>query len=158
LEERHNNYLEQLLMAIFDAEEREDEQPEEELGRDKTDYGYLIVLLLMLPLIIFPFLTGRTELMIGVSLSAVMNCLSVAKCWDLRKHGWFWIVVALLQTIHISLAYFAHWPRVTMTRLTLLPIGAMYYFLTVGVARAIAKITSSESQGIDPTEKSNGPA
>ncbi len=132
-------------MAIFDAEEPGDEQPEAEKKQGEENYRGLVVLLLMLPLIIYPFFTGRTELIIGVSISAAMTCIAIIMCWDLRRHVWFWIVVALMQGIYISLAYLAHWPRVTMTKLTLLPFGLMYYCLTVGVARAIDKIRAKSS-------------
>ncbi len=131
------------MMAIFDAvdpEDQESEKREQEEPQDEQNYRGLVVLLLLLPLIIFPFFTGRTELIIGVSGSAAMSCIAIVMCWDLRKHVWFWIVVVLLQAIYIALAYFAHWPKVTMTKFTLLPFGVMYYCLTVGVARAIAKI------------------
>jgi hypothetical protein len=137
------------MMAIFDAEdpeEQESEEQEREGSQDEQNYRGLVVLLLMLPLIIFPFYTGRTELIIGVSMSAAMNCIAIVMCWDLRKNIWFWIVIAVLQAIYISLAYFAHWPKVTMTKFTLLPFGVMYYCLTVGVARAIAKIRTKSRE------------
>lgn len=157
-------------MAIFDAEELEDEDSEKEEPQDKEDYrGYPFVLLLMLPLIIYPFFTGRGELIIGVSLSATMNCLAILMCWDLRKHAWFWIVVALMQATHMSLAFFAHWPRVTFSKFTLMPFGLMYYGLTVGAVRLIANKTirstdsssseleslTQESETQEPRDKKN---
>jgi hypothetical protein len=147
-------------MSIFDEDEPEGRRNEDGDQQDQTSYRGLVVLLLMLPLIIFPFFTDRTELIIGVSMSASVNCVAIIMCWDLRKHVWFWIVVVVMQSLYISLAYLAHWPKVTMTKLTLLPFGVMYYGLTVGVARAIAKIareSSSSPENIRAKESDTGP-
>jgi len=106
---------------------------------EKVDPGVIVVILVALPLIIYPFFAGRTELLIGVSFSTAMNVLAIAKCWDLKRFLWFWVVISLIMALHFSLAFFVHWPRVTMTRLTLLPIGLMYYGVTVGLARFIER-------------------
>jgi hypothetical protein len=106
---------------------------------EKTDRSLVVVILVALPIIIFPFFTGKTELLIGVSMSTAANILAIAKCWELKRHVWFWVVISLIMALHFCLAFFDHWPRVTMTRLVLLPIGAMYYCVTLGVVRFIEK-------------------
>jgi type III secretory pathway component EscV len=117
----------------------ESEEKGRETEDEKIDLGFAVVILVASPFIILPLFTGKTELLIGVSMSTAVNILAIAKCWDLKKYLWFWIVVLLILAIHMSLAFFAHWPRVTMTRLTLLPIGAIYYCLTLGVVRFLEK-------------------
>lgn len=124
-------------MPFLNAMDPDDKVPEKQVQQDeKIDRGLLGVILLAIPIITFPFFTGRAELLIGVSMSTAVSVLAIAKCWDLRKRLWFWIVIALIQALNASLAVFAHWPRVTMTRLTLLPIGVAYYLLTLGVVRS----------------------
>lgn len=71
-------------MAVLDTDGSDDRQDDQK-QQDETSYRGLVVLLLMLPLIIFPFFTGCTELVIGVSLSAISNCIAIIMCWDLRK-------------------------------------------------------------------------
>jgi len=128
-------------MAIFDQEQPESRSFEGyEAEDEKVDLRPLILILIALPIIIYPFFTGRTELMIGVSFATAMNVLAIAKCWELRRRFWFWIVISLIMALHVCLAYLYHWPRVTMTRLTLLPIGLMYYFLTLGVVRLLERV------------------
>ena len=79
-----------------------------------------------------------------------MNCIAIIMCWDLRKKVWFWVVVALLQGVYVSLAYLAHWPKVTtMTKLTMLPYGVMYYCLTVGILKILTKVTKSSGNDLD---------
>jgi len=124
-------------MTLLDSMESEEKGRETE--DEKIDLGFAVVILVASPFIILPLFTGKTELLIGVSMSTAVNILAIAKCWDLKKYLWFWIVVLLILAIHMSLAFFAHWPRVTMTRLTLLPIGAIYYCLTLGVVRFLEK-------------------
>lgn len=124
-------------MTLLDSMESEEKGRERE--DEKIDLGFAVVILVASPFIILPLFTGKTELLIGVSMSTAMNILAIAKCWDLKKYLWFWIVVLLILAIHVSLAFFEHWPRVTMTRLILLPIGAIYYCLTLGVVRFLEK-------------------
>ncbi len=75
-----------------------------------------------------------------MSTSTAVNTVAIAKFWDLKRHVWFWMVILLITTFNVSLAIFVHWPRIAMTRLTLLPIGVAYYCLTVGVVRLVEKI------------------
>jgi hypothetical protein len=127
-------------MAILDLEDpggKEPEEQEQTEQQDEKSYRGTIYLLLLLPVIIFPFFTNRTELIIGVSFSLVMTILAIIMCWEFRRRVWFWIVVALVYALDVSLAVFAHWPKVRMTRLTLMPIALMYYCITVGVVRVM---------------------
>ncbi len=124
-------------MPLFNAAEPDNKVREEQ--DEKIDRGFLVVILAALPIIIFPFFTGKTELFIGVSMSAAVNVLAIAKCWNLKRYVWFWVVVSLIMALHVSLAFLAHWPRVTMTRLTILPIGVLYYCLTIGVVRFVER-------------------
>jgi hypothetical protein len=149
-----------LLMPILDAGEPVRQDSEELWRQDQKNYRGTVVLLLFLPVIIFPFFTGRTELVIGVSLSMVMAILAIIQCWNLSKRVWFWVIILLIQALHASLAFFAHWPIVTMTRLTLLPIGVAYYLLILGVVRLFDKFIfkSRGSSRNDPAAESNGSA
>jgi len=133
-------------MAIFDSDEPKDgefegkkkiEEPDEQ---DKRNFrAFVVVLLLELPLIIFPFFSERPEFSIGIGMCAVANVMAFLKCGELWKRTWFWIVVVLIQGSSAALAVFAHWPRVIVTRLTLLPIGIGYYLLTVGIVTFLDK-------------------
>ena len=127
-------------MAIFDSDEPKDGEPveNEEIAepneQDKRSFrAFVGVLFLELPLIIFPFFSGRPEFSIGIGMCSVANILAILKCGELWNRIWFWIVVVLIQGSSAALAVFAHWPKVMMTRLTLMPIGIGYYLLTVGI-------------------------
>ena len=131
-------------MAIFDAEEPEDAKSEEHEQKDGKNDRSLAFLLMFLPLMIF-FFTDKPEFLIGIGLSLSMTIMAIGMCWEFRRRAWFWIVIALIQAFYISLAVLAHWPRVTMTKLILLPIGLMYFGLIVGVVRLLDKLTAKSS-------------
>ncbi|HEU5457409.1 MAG TPA: hypothetical protein VFU68_02205 [Terracidiphilus sp.] len=127
-------------MAIFDSDDSEDSKSEgnavvEEPNEYEKQTGriFVFVLLLHLPLIALPFFSEKPEFSIGIGISAVANVLAILKCGELWERIWFWILIALIEGANASLAVFAHWPRVMMTRLTLLPFGVAYFCLTVGI-------------------------
>ena len=124
-------------MTFFNTTEPDNKVCEEQ--DEKIDRGFLAVILVALPIIISPLFTGKTELLIGVSMSAAVNVLAIAKCWNLKRYVWFWVVVSLIMALHVSLAFLDHWPRVAMTRFTILPIGVLYYCLTLGVVRFVGR-------------------
>ena len=110
-------------MAIFDAQEPEGQESDGVDQQDgKIDWGIVVLILVALPIIIFPFFTDKTELLIGVSFSTAMNVLAIGKCWDLKRYVWFWVIISLIMALHVCLAFLGHWPRVTITKLTLLGI------------------------------------
>ena len=127
-------------MAIFDSDEPKDGESAENEEIDlppeyvkQTGRIFVVVLLVELPLIIFPFFSERPEFSIGIGMCAVANVIAFLKCGELWNRIWFWVVVALIQGSNAALAIYAHWPRVMMTKLTLMPIGIGYYLLTVGI-------------------------
>jgi hypothetical protein len=133
-------------MAIFDSDEPKDgesvenEETAEPDEQDKRNFrAFVVVLLLELPLIIFPFFSERPEFSIGIGMCAVANVMAFLKCGELWNRIWFWIVVVFIQGSSAALAVFAHWPRVMITRLTLIPIGIGYFMLTVGIVTFLDK-------------------
>jgi hypothetical protein len=74
-------------MTIFDSDEPKDgefqgkegvEEPDEQ---DKQNFrAFVVVLLLELPLIIFPFFSERPEFSIGIGMCAVANVVAFLKC------------------------------------------------------------------------------
>lgn len=133
-------------MLSFNQNDADDgEREREDQQDDKIDRGLATIILVALPIIIFPFFTGDEQLLIGVSMSTAVNRVAIAKCWELKMHVWFWIVILFIMAFNISTATLVHWPRITMTRLILLPMGVAYYVLTIGIVRLVERILMKTS-------------
>jgi hypothetical protein len=63
-------------------------------------------------------------------------------CWNLRKHLWFWVTVAIIITLHLLAVLFVPWPSTSYPGLTLLPFIVLDYAIVYGCIKLLEKIVS----------------
>jgi hypothetical protein len=85
---------------------------------------------------------GRVDLALPASI-----CLGMAVClirirWDLRKRFWFWATILLVLLLHVPVILLVRFPRMTVNRVTLLPIGFADLLIVWGAVRFVEIVRS----------------
>jgi hypothetical protein len=81
-----------------------EEKPRELTGK----FIYLAMLCSSPVLLIFIYL-GRTDQGFGASASAAVVLLAMRSSWNLRKHVWFWVAIALVVLIQVPIVLLIPW-------------------------------------------------
>ena len=100
-----------------------------ESPRDLTAKRAYLALLCALPVFILFSVLGKWQQGVGAWICTTIVFLVIGVRWDLRKNGWFWIVMGfglLLQTPFVLLV---PWNNRNVIWITLLPVGVLDYFL-----------------------------
>jgi|SRR5665213_11538 len=70
-----------------------------------------------------------------------MVVITVMSCWNLRKHAWFWAIVAILASVHVPLILYVHWPDTGhMPAVSLLPFGMLDWAVMYGCIKLVEKV------------------
>lgn len=79
------------------------------------------------------------DIALTVYMCLAISMVAIGMCWDLSKHLWFWVVIALLLALHVPLILIVKWPHYWIPGIALLPIGLVDLFITVKVVRFVQK-------------------
>ena len=69
-----------------------------------------------------------------------MIVLAIRTCWDLRKHVWFWMTVAIVILLHVPLVLFFPWTTKNYPGISLLPVGFLDYAIVYGCIKLAEKV------------------
>ena len=131
-----NQYGGEKLMALFDDQDVEEQEPEEDTSRK---YLGLVIFACTLPVLLFFTHIGKTDLGLSIGICLGMNVLAVGICWDLRRRWWFWAVILLVLVLHVPVVLMIQWPNMWVSRVALLPVGLADLLITVGIVRFVQK-------------------
>jgi hypothetical protein len=99
----------------------------------------LVAILCSLPLFfLFAYLgdPGRGR---AASICAAVILTAIRARWDSRKHGWFWITIAIVVFLHVPLVLLIPWTNKSMPGITLLPIAFLDYAIVYGCIKLVEK-------------------
>jgi hypothetical protein len=65
--------------------------------------------------------------------SGMMIALATRYFWDLRRQALFWVAIAVVVLVHVSLITLVPWPSTHLTYVALLPIGLLDLGITYGI-------------------------
>ena len=104
-----------------------------------TDYTGVIIGAVLLPVLIFFDHIGQIYLGLSVFIWLGMILLAIRIRWNLRKRLWFWATIVVVLLLHVPVVLMIPWPRMTINRITLLPIGVVDLLITLGAVRFVEK-------------------
>jgi len=78
--------------------------------------------------------------------------LAIRARWDLRKHAWFWVVIAVVLALHVPLIVFWRWPDRWIPGMAVLPFAAADCAMILGVVRVAERLAGAKSGGGDTIE------
>jgi hypothetical protein len=101
---------------------------------NKTDRSGAIIGLSMLPIFFLFVYLGKAELGFGVTIVATAAVLAIKLRWELSKHVWFWVTIAVVFALHIPLLLVFQWPPHTgvPTLFYTMPMGIADFFIMSG--------------------------
>jgi hypothetical protein len=87
---------------------------------------------------------------IGAWICFTFVLLVVRIRWDLRRHAWFWITIALALLLQIPLVLLIPWNSRNLTWIILLPVAALDYSVVYGCVRLAEKLMKREHGTVAP--------
>lgn len=119
------------------------------------DY-YLSLLCALLVFILFSYL-GRTDQGYGMAACTAVVFMAIRNSWNLRKHLWFWIAIALVVLIQVPIVVLIPWGGKGITGRGVFPVaiadGALAYgFLKI--AEFLINRGSRTSEDVPPIVES----
>lgn len=117
------------------------QSPTERQGR--ADWTGLKIAALAAPLFFFFVYLGKAEMGFTASLVLATVMLAIKLRWELRKHAWFWVTIALVLALHIPFLFVVRWPQTNIPTIAFsLPLGIADFLLISGAINLAEKVFS----------------
>ena len=71
--------------------------------------------------------------------------------WYLRKHIWFWAIIAVILALHVPLVFMVQWPKNAPTIFYAMPIGIADFLIISGALKLAENFMSNSSSSNDET-------
>ena len=92
-------------------------------------------------LIVWPFYrSGRLDLAKPVLYCIGIVGVVIAIKWKLRRHVWFWIIMAILAALHVLFILFVPWTAKWIPALVVIPIAIGDFYVMLWVLMVVKKI------------------
>src|SRR6185437_8077570 len=105
---------------------------------------------MLLPVFFLFVYLGKAETGFTVVLVLGMILLAIKLQWRLRKHVWFWAIIAVVLALHVPFLFIFRWPDTkTPTIAYSLPLGIVDFLIISGVIRLSENIFSKQSLSDD---------
>jgi|ERR1700741_571302 hypothetical protein len=118
-----------------------------------TDYTGLKIGAILLPMLLLFAYFGKED--VGLAVVIVLGVMAVAIKirWNLRKHIWFWAIIAVILALHVPLVFMVRWPQGNApTLFYTLPLGLVDFLIISGALRLAEKFFLKESSPTDEEE------
>ena len=88
---------------MFDYESPKDKEPVDPTG--------LIIAVILGPVFLLFLWLGKADMGLTVFNVLGMAIYAIKLHWDLRKHIWFWVIIAIILALHVPLVFMIRWPQ-----------------------------------------------
>jgi hypothetical protein len=124
------------------------ESPKEKEPVDPTD---LIIGVILGAVLLLFILLGKVDIGLTVCVILAAAIFAIKLHWDLRKHFWFWAIIAIILALHVPLVFMVRWPQGNMSiRVYVLPVAVVDFVIIWGALdlaeRLFVKNPSSNDQ------------
>jgi hypothetical protein len=120
-------------------------------SKEPVDYTGLIIALMLSPVFFVITLLANADMALSACMVLAMIMIAVKIRWYLRKHVWFWVIIAVILALHIPLILMVRWPQEhAPTLFYTMPIGIADFVIILGAVglgeRLFSKGSSSDDQ------------
>jgi hypothetical protein len=129
---------------MFDYETPKEKEP--------VDYTGLKIGALVAP--VFFLITFLYNADAGLAACIVLGVMifAIKLRWHLRKHVWFWAIIAVILALHVPLVFMVQWPKSAPTIFYAMPIGIADFLIISGALRLAEDFMSNGSPSNDENE------
>jgi hypothetical protein len=110
-----------------------------------TDYTGLKIGAVLLPVFFLFVYWGKEDMGLAVLIVLGVTIGAIKLRWDLRKHVWFWAIIAVILALHVPLFFVVRWPQGNVpTLFYTLPFGIIDFLIISGVLGIAEKLLSRD--------------
>jgi hypothetical protein len=111
-----------------------------------TDYTGLKIGAVLLPVFFLFVYWGKADMGLAVLIVLGVTIGAIKIRWDLRKHVWFWAIIAVILALHVPLFFVIRWPQGDVpTLFYTLPFGLIDFLIISGILGLAEKLLSKHS-------------
>jgi hypothetical protein len=115
-----------------------------------TDYTGLKIGAILLPVFFLFVYWGKADMGLAVLIVLGVTIGAIKIRWDLRKHVWFWAIIAVILALHVPLFFMIRWPQGNVpTLFYTLPFGLIDFLIISGILELAEKLLSRDSSPKD---------
>jgi hypothetical protein len=129
---------------MFDYESPKEKEP--------VDYTGLKIGLVLLPVFFLITFLYNADAGLAACIVFGMIALAVKIRWHLRKHIWFWAIIAVILALHVPLVFMVQWPKNAPTIFYAMPIGIADFLIISGALKFAENLMSNGSPSNDENE------
>jgi hypothetical protein len=122
---------------MFDYETPKEKEP--------VDYTGLKIGALVAP--VFFLITFLYNADAGLAACIVLGVMifAIKLRWHLRRHVWFWAIIAVILALHVPLVFMVQWPKNLPTLFYTMPIGIADFLIISGALKLVESLMSNSS-------------
>ena len=115
-----------------------------------TDYTGLKIGAILLPMLLLFIYLGKADMGLAVFIVLGASIVAIKIRWNLRKHIWFWAIIAIILALHVPLVFIVRWPQGSVpTLFYTLPFGLVDFLIISEGLRLAEKLLSKDSSNAE---------
>jgi hypothetical protein len=129
---------------MFDYESPKEKEP--------VDYTGLKLAALVAPVFILVTFLYNADAGLAAYIVVGVMVFAIKIRWYLRKHIWFWAIIAVILALHVPLVFMVQWPKNAPTIFYAMPIGIADFLIISGALKFAENLMSNGSPSNDDNE------
>ena len=122
---------------MFDYESPKEKEP--------VDYTGLKLAALVAPVFILVTFLYSADAGLAAYIVVGVMVFAIKIRWYLRKHIWFWAIIAVILALHVPLVFMVQWPKNAPTIFYAMPIGIADFLIISGALKFAENLMSNGS-------------
>ena len=114
-------------------------------AKEPVDYTGLKIGLMCLPVFILVTLLSNADAGLAASIVSVAILFAIKIRWKLRKHIWFWAIIAVILALHVPLVFMVQWPKNAPRLFYTMPLGIADFLIISGALKLAENLMSNGS-------------
>lgn len=106
-------------------------------------WGVLCVIVGAVPLFLLFAYFGKSAIARPTLYSFAIIVIAIAMRWQLRKHVWFWITIALIAAVHVPLILFIPWSTRWVPVIVIIPIAMADLYVMLWILSVVGRFVSA---------------
>jgi hypothetical protein len=122
-------------------------------AKEPVDYTGLKIGAMLLPVFFLITFLYNADAGLAACIVLGMIILAIKIRWYLRKHLWFWAIIAVILALHVPLVFMVRWPQGhAPTLFYTMPVGIADFLIILGAIGLAEKLFAKSSSSTDENE------